>query len=205
MRPKAPRRGLDTAALRRALAGPGADTRRWADHVLLTSDPVVEDSGIYADGEAQPSGEPTTVRLAPLYVDSGSAVYLPARKGDLLVVVYPSGGPGGGAVEVARLPSGEDPMPAEVQRRPLDLWVIARPGRHVRIRAVGEGSTLELRADRIVLETTGQIATSRVWIDGLNAGHQHQTAYGPTIGPPTSSPTNPNIGDLAEWQAGEGI
>lgn len=192
---------LDVARLREAISGPGADTRRWVDHVLLTSEAVLEAGGVYADGETQPGGERITVRLAPVYVGAGGAVYVPARKGDLVVVAYPGGNLAGGAVEIARLFADADPVPGEVRAKPLDLWIVASEGQDVRIKAAG--GTVSIQADLIKLETTGVAATSRIFLDGVNWAAQWSTPSGPTVGPPVSSPTNPNAGALAAWEAAE--
>ena len=195
---------MNPAILREMVRGPGADDRIWCRHVVLTTEPVVEAGGVYAQGRVEPEGISTTVRLRPLYVGPGVGIYLPHAKGDLLVCVFPSGCPGGGAVEVAPLPSDEDPVPAAVQQKPLDLWVIAGGDKDIRIWATGSG-VLELKASMISLVTTGQAATSKVFIDGVNWFAQWQTPMGPTIGPPVSSPAGPNVAALTSWKAGEGI
>lgn len=177
-------RRLDPGKLREALAAPGADTRQWTGYVLLDSEPSAEADGVYCDGICQPSGLPTTVRIAPLYVGAGVGIYLPAAKGDLLVCAFPEGDPGGGAVELARLPSAEDRVPDQVQGKPLDLWLIAAAGKDIRIRTSG-GGVVRVEASQIHLVTTGQAATSKVIIDGVPwAGLQLTGGSGPAIGPP---------------------
>jgi hypothetical protein len=193
---------IDIGQLRSMTLGPGSDSQQWVGYVLLTSDPSVEEGGIFFDGIVQPTGEPTTVRLSPTYVAAGGTVYFPATKGDLLVCAFPEGTPGSGAVEIARLPSRVDTVPGEVQQKPLDLWIFASPGTTCRIRATG--GVLELKADLISLTTTGSAETSKVFIDGVNWNHILQTPVGPTVGAPTSNPTNPNYTAELEWLSGGG-
>ena len=196
-------RMFNSQRLRDAVSGPGADTRRWTGLVLLDSDPQADEQGLFCDGHLVPEDLPTTVRLRPAAVGNGFGVFLPrATSGQLLVVVFPSGDPAGGAVEVGPLNSDEEPVPEEVRRRPQDVWFLAEPGADVRIRVTGGGG-VRIEAPLVDIVTTGDPSTSKVVIDGVPwSGLQLQTQFGPTAGPPVAGPTGTQaLTDLAAWRS----
>jgi hypothetical protein len=195
---------LNLNLLRDAMNGPGADPRaqRWAGYVVVDGDPSVEADGVYVTAILQPDGAEVSVRLSPIWATAGAAAYKPVHEGDLLVVVFPTGSPSGGAVEVAaQFASDTDPS-ADSQLLQDDIWLVVPEGRDLRLRVTG-GGAVEIKASLIVLETTGDAATSRVVIDGVPwSGVQLQTPTGPTVGPPVPGPTGAAaLVDIAAWQS----
>ena len=110
-----------------------------------------------------------------------------------------SGDPAGGCTEIGPIPCDEEPVPADVIKRPQDVWFLTEPDADVRFVVKGQGA-LRIEAPIIELKTTGVAATSQIVFDGIPfAQLQFNTVMGPTVGPPILNPIPP--APLAAWQA----
>jgi hypothetical protein len=106
---------LNLNLLRDAMNGPGAEPRaqRWAGEVVVDGEPSVEADGVYVTGILHPDGQEVSVRLTPLWATRGAAGYKPVHEGDLLCVVFPTGSPSGGGIEVSSVFASDTDPSAE--------------------------------------------------------------------------------------------
>ena len=115
--------GVDIAALRDALAGPGMDTRQWVSFGLVepkgvdTPDQAVEftsDLGPLVCVILQPSGSSVRCRVAGQVAGNMEGEYYPFVPGDEVLVVVPEGDERAGCTIIGRLNNSLDQWPGGI-------------------------------------------------------------------------------------------
>ena len=117
-------RRIDWSALRRAVRGPGMDTREWVVMGRVDED---EDATVWNDalgwlcdvtaltGGHAGSTLPLPCRIASVFQGADHGIHCPPRQGGLCLVLFPSGDPNEDAVIVGFLHNLDDAgAPAEV-------------------------------------------------------------------------------------------
>ena len=191
---------LDMSRMADAFSKPGIDPRKWCSYCKIAGNPEIRESSVFVSAIIQPEGRVVTLRVPPEYSGPGVGIWMPLSVGETVVAVFPDGNQDAGGIVCKRMWDFENATPEEVRNKPAHLWLIA--DRPIKIKAIG--AEVIIQGELISLETTGNIATSKVFIDGVNAFQQFQTAQGPTVGAPQSNPLNPHWAALAEYKAIEG-
>lgn len=114
--------GVDIAALRDALAGPGMDTRQWLSFAIVEPEggqaaQVVEftpDLGPLVNVTLQPSGISVRCRVAGHVAGNMEAEYYPFVQGDEVLVAIPEGDERAGCTIIGRLNNGLDLWPGGI-------------------------------------------------------------------------------------------
>lgn len=167
---------IDTARLSNAVSRPGIDPRVWVSYAVLISEPYIEakagQQDIVVDIQLMPTGEEETARVGAIYAGNGFGLYAPLHEGDEVLVCAPSGDPDEGLVVMQRLWSPADPPPQAVYDHPTDMTLVVQPGKNLRLKAMGSGTTyITTETGKVVLgEETASRGVARkddTTIDGV--------------------------------------
>lgn len=99
---------------------------------------TIDSESVFLDIEV-PEGDIVRARLVPAHAGAGWGIYHPVREGDQFLVLCPGGDPDDSPIAVGPLHSEEDPVPSEALSDSETWWLVARPGKSVRIKATGAG------------------------------------------------------------------
>jgi Type VI secretion system/phage-baseplate injector OB domain len=181
---------LDTSRLGAALRGPGMDTRTWISYAVIDAVTVDNAEGVFCNVTCLPSNQQYTARLGHIYSGAGFGMYCPVEVDDEVIVSAPSGDPDQGLVVTQRLHSASDPPPEELGANPIDVLLVAKEGRTVRILLSG-GGLCEIRSREGAARALA-FKDELEAVDNKYAGHIHlDSVGGPTGGPIETVLPNP--------------
>lgn len=180
---------IDTVRLSHAMSRPGIDPRIWVSYAVLLSEPYIETTDgqqdIVVDLQLMPTGEQETARVGAIYAGTGFGFYTPLHKDDEVLVCAPSGDPDEGLVVMQRLWSPADPPPQAVYDHPEDVTLVVQPGKNLRLKALGSGTTyITSESGKVVLgDENASKGVAR--LDDLTAGGSLSisAAFAPTPAP----------------------
>lgn len=132
----------DVGRMGEALARPGMDPRTWKSLAVVTKVVVDPQHGVFCDVICVPSEAPGCARLGAPYAGNGFGAYFPVKVDDEVIVGIPDGDPAAGLVIVARIWSGGDPPPAELEQHPNDPLVLCEDGATLRLAVQGAGNAV---------------------------------------------------------------
>lgn len=157
-----------------ALARRPEDTAIWASLAIVTELGYDAEVGMFADVKLLPDGEPETCVIGSAYVGDLFGSFMPLKKDDVVLVIFPRGDPGEGPVLVCRInntqlrppaafaenddESSDEPTtgPTLVVEPGQKVRIIGNQGTEVRVELSGgcsfeveatEGSTVRLASD----------------------------------------------------------
>ncbi len=147
-------------------ARPGADTRVWLTYAIIKELGYDPTCGVFADVQLQPTGEIETVLVGGPFAGEGFGLWFPLEVDDTVVVGMPLGDSAWGPVLLSRVWNSGDrpPLPTDLDwapraaqlEPPTDVWLRAKAGQAIKIRA--QGADIDIRVEAtgdIVIENLG--------------------------------------------------
>lgn len=141
---------IDLRRIAAAVSHPGIDPRSFVSLAIVTKISV-EENGVICDVTLMPSQLQEAASLSPLYGGSGFGFYTPLEEGQMVVVVAPEGDPNHGLRIVACVWDQGEPPPTEVTDNPLDVALVIKKDRTMRIVVDGAGNLV------VEAKGTGQV------------------------------------------------
>ena len=145
-----PEGSIDLRRIAAAVSHPGIDPRSFVSLAIVTKISV-EETGVICDVTLMPSQLQEAASLSPLYGGAGFGFYTPLEEGQMVVVVAPEGDPNHGLRIVACVWDQGEPPPTEVTDDPLDVALVIKKDRTMRIVVDGAGNLV------VEAKGTGQV------------------------------------------------
>lgn len=137
----AARKALDT---NRAGAAFGGDQRIWVGIGIVSKAPTLDPvNGLFATVILQPENIPVTARVACAYSGPEFGVWLPLRKDEQVVVMFPRGDTFDSPIIVGRVPSQDEKPPSEFDNQ--TVIIKGKSGENVKV--ITQGSDQVYLAD----------------------------------------------------------
>ena len=130
--------GFPVRQFRKAMRGPGMDTRTHVCEAVVTDVFVDPDHGMFADVVLMPSEQPMTCRVGTLYAGNSFGLYAELEVDDTVLVSVVDGSPEAGGWVIGRSWNTADPP--IVPDADDGLLLVVKPDRNLRLRVAGKGN-----------------------------------------------------------------